>query len=184
MNLITVSSLCLLLASGALAVDLSQYGTNGRIRGLKTGPKPPPPSKKSSKGMDRPPVHPTPSPPATECQIFGVTFYRDDIPDYFTEAEVAPGVLVGGLNKYVGNVRRLCPTWDISSQIPTPCTVANLSFDRIPFYDTASGDQLGTYTDGGIRYGTNSSDECVGTAAFNFDPLNDEGFASSQINLQ
>ena len=54
---------------------------------------------------------------------------------------------------------------------------------RMPFYSTNSGAQLGTYSDGGIRYGTSADDECVVTGAFNFYPFVNGTKSDDQINV-
>jgi hypothetical protein len=53
----------------------------------------------------------------------------------------------------------------------------------LPFYSTNSGDQLGIYSDAGIRYGTTVDDECVGTGAFSFYPFTNDTKSEDQINV-
>jgi hypothetical protein len=53
----------------------------------------------------------------------------------------------------------------------------------MPFYSTKTGNQLGTYSDAGIRYGNAIGDECVVTGAFGFFPFTNGTKSGDQITV-
>lgn len=53
----------------------------------------------------------------------------------------------------------------------------------LPFFDSQTGEQLGTFSDVGTRFGSDDGDNCVGTGAFSFDRKNNT-YYESQVFLQ
>jgi len=53
----------------------------------------------------------------------------------------------------------------------------------MPFYETGTMEQLGTYTDSGTRFGPDDTSECVAYGAFNFGTPNNNSLYEDQINV-